>query len=475
MQIPRDAFRAYDIRGEADPPRAQITPDLARAVGAAFAGMLREHWNAAQTVVAGDLRATTPALRDALIDGIRGAGADVVNIGDAPSPLAYWAAAKLAAGERPTAAAVVTASHNPRNENGIKFIAPDALPFLPEHIAELADRVESDAPPAGARSPGGLRDWNPAPEYAASLAAEYALLAPLSVALDPGNAVAARTAPPVFTALGADIAAINLDPSQNSHTADPAEAENVRELERFVRETRSQIGFAFDGDGDRLGVVLPGGRANPHAVLALLARIHLERHPGAAVHLDVKTSRAVFDDVRAHGGNPIFGRVGHSFAKRAMSERDISLGGEASTHYYLRVDDPPHVTDDAVRTAALLANRAAVRHLPAELAAFPNVRTSPEIKIDCPDDRKFAIADLLRDELAAEHPVLAIDGVRADLSKLADGAWLLIRASNTTEALTITFEAPDADAFEQIRETARTLIAAQQLDTTRIEKIEPLE
>ena len=475
MQIPRDAFRAYDIRGDADPPRAQVTPDLARAVGAAFADMLRERWNAAQTVVAGDLRPTTPALRDALIDGIRSAGADVVNIGDAPSPLAYWAAAKLAGDERPTAAAVVTASHNPRHQNGIKFIAPDALPFLPGHITELADRVERDARAARTRAPGGLRDWNPAPVYAASLAAEYALLAPLGVALDPGNAVAARTAPPVFTALGADIAAINLDPSQSSHTADPAEAENVRELERFVRETRSQIGFAFDGDGDRLGVVTPDGRANPHAVLALLARIHLERHPGAAVHLDVKTSRAVFDDIRAHGGDPFFGRVGHSFAKRAMSERDIALGGEASTHYYLRVEDPPHVTDDAIRTAALLANRAAVRHLPAELAAFPDVRTSPEIKIDCPDDRKFAVADLLRDELAAEHPVLTVDGARADLSKLADGAWLLIRASNTTEALTITFEAPDDDAFEQVRETARTLITAQQLDATGIEKAEPLE
>ena len=475
MQIPRDAFRAYDIRGEADPPRAQITPDLARAVGAAFAGMLREHWNAAQTVVAGDLRATTPALRDALIDGIRSAGADVVNIGDAPSPLAYWAAANLAAGERPTAAAVVTASHNPRNENGIKFIAPDALPFLPEHIAELADRVESDAHPAGARVLGGLRDWKPAPEYAASLAAEYALLAPLSVALDPGNAVAARTAPPVFTALGADIAAINLDPSQNSHTADPAEAENVRELERFVRETGSQIGFAFDGDGDRLGVVLPGGRANPHAVLALLARIHLERHPGAAVHLDVKTSRAVFDDIRAHGGDPIFGRVGHSFAKRAMSERDIALGGEASTHYYLRVADPPHVTDDAVRTAALLANRAAVRHLPAELAAFPHVRTSPEIKIDCPDDRKFAIADLLRDELAAEHPVLTIDGVRAELPEIEPGTWLLIRPSNTAPVLTIVFEARTDNGFAQLRSRAAELLDRHYFATTGLQAATPLD
>ena len=472
MQIPSHVFRAYDIRGIAEGAGAEITPELARAVGAAFAAMLRERWSASQTVVAGDLRATTPRLRDALIEGIRAAGCDVVAIGDAPSPLAYWSAALLAAEERPTAAAIVTASHNPLDQNGIKLIGPDTLPFQPEQIAEIGNRA---ADPPAATVPGGLREWNPLPRYVSSLASQYALQAPLRVALDPGGAVASRTAPAAFTALGADIAAINLDPAQRSQPVDPAEAEDLRELERLVAESHSQIGFAFDGDGDRLGLALPNGRANPHAVLALLARVHLEQHPAADIHLDVKTSQAVFDDIRAHGGNPIFGRVGHSLAKRNMARQHIALGGEASTHYYLRIEDPPHITDDALRTACLLANRAALRHLPSELAAFPKVRTSPEVKISCPDDRKFKAAAALRDELAAEHPVRTVDGARADLSKLADGAWLLIRASNTTPALTITFEAPTDDAFEQVRETARTLLTAQQLDTTDIETTEPID
>ena len=472
MKIPGHVFRAYDIRGITEGADAEITPELARAVGAAFAAMLREQWGASQTVVAGDLRTTTPPLREALTEGIQAAGCDVVAIGDAPSPLAYWSAATLAAEERPTAAAIVTASHNPLDQNGIKLIGPDTLPFLPEQIAEIGKRA---AAPLTTTAKGRLREWNPLSRYVASLASQYALLAPLRVALDPGGAVASRTAPAAFTALGADIAAINLDPAQRSQPVDPAEAEDLRELERFVTESHSQIGFAFDGDGDRLGLVLPNGRANPHAVLSLLARIHLEHHPAAKIHLDVKTSQAVFDDIRAHGGNPIFGRVGHSLAKRQMAEQDIALGGEASTHYYLRVEDPPHITDDALRTAALLANRAALHHLPSELAAFPKVRTSPEIKIPCPDDRKFKAASALRDELAAEHPVQTIDGVRADLPEIAPGAWLLIRPSNTTEALTITFEAPTNDAFEQVRETARNLITAQQLDATGIETAEPLD
>ena len=471
MQIPRHVFRAYDIRGIAEGPGAEITPGLAHAVGLALAEMLRDQWRASQAVVGGDLRATTPALREALIAGIRAGGCDVVAIGDAPSPLAYWAAAKLAAEERPTAAAIVTASHNPPNQNGIKLIGPDALPFLPEQIGELGERA-AGASPALVR--GALREWNPLGEYVRSLADEYSLPAPIRVALDPGNAVPARTAPAAFTAIGADVAAINLDPSRRSHPADPAEAENMRELERFVRETHSQIGFAFDGDGDRIGLVLPNGRVDPHSVLALLARIHLEEHPGARIHVDVKTSQAVIDDIEARGGSAIMGRVGHSFAKRRMHAEGIALGGEASTHYYLGLSDPPHVTDDAVRTACLLAHRAALRHLPSEIAAIPRYCTSPEIKVACPDERKFAVVEAIREALQAEHEVLAIDGARADLSKIAPGSWLLIRASNTTEALTVTFEARTGEQFEQVRALAHNLINDQGLEAAGIRAAEPL-
>ena len=472
MKIPSHVFRAYDIRGIAEDPDAEITPELARAVGAAFAAMLREQWSASQTVVAGDLRTTTPLLREALTEGIRSAGCDIVAIGDAPSPLAYWSAATLAAEERPTAAAIVTASHNPLDQNGIKLIGPDTLPFLPDQIAEIGERA---ADPPTLTDPGQLREWNPLPRYVSSLADQYSLQAPLRVALDPGGAVASRTAPAAFTALGADIAAINLDPAQRSRPVDPAEAEDLRQLEHFVAESHSQIGFAFDGDGDRLGLVLPNGRANPHAVLALLARIHLERHPAAKIHLDVKTSQAVFDDIRAHGGNPIFGRVGHSLAKRQMAEQDIALGGEASTHYYLRVEDPPHITDDALRTAALLANRAALHHLPSELAAFPKVRTSPEIKIPCPDDRKFKAASDLRNELSAEHPVQTIDGVRADLPEIDPGSWLLIRPSNTAAVLTVVFEARTDDGFARLRSLAAELLDRHNFATTALQAATPLD
>ncbi len=474
MQIPRHVFRAYDIRGIAEGPDAEITPDLARAVGLALAAMLRDEWRASQAVVGGDLRATTPALREALIAGIRDGGCDVVAIGDVPSPLAYWAAAKLAAEEQSTAAAIVTASHNPPDENGIKLIGPDALPFLPEQIGELGGRA-ADASPAQAR--GALREWNPLGEYVRSLAAEYSLPAPIRVALDPGNAVPARTAPAAFTEIStdsADVAAINLDPSQHSHPADPAEAENVRELEQFVNDSHSQIGFAFDGDGDRLGLVLPNGRVSPHSVLALLARIHLEEHPGAQIHVDVKTSQAVINDIEAHGGSAIMGRVGHSFAKRRMHAEGIDLGGEASTHYYLGLANPPHVTDDAVRTACLLAHRAALRHLPSEIADIPRYQTSPEVKVPCEEGRKSQIMQALSRELARNRDVNTIDGIRAQLSEIEPGAWLLVRPSNTTPNLTVTFEARTIDGFKQVRVLAHDLIRAQGLGAAGIRAAEPL-
>ena len=446
--FPREIFRAYDIRGRALGADASLTPDLAMRIAMAFAEVVD---STERVVVGGDNRPSTPALQQAAIAGLLDAGLDVVDIGRAPSPLVYWATALLTQ-ERPTAGLVVTASHNPAEDNGIKLLHSDAMPFSPEEIQAVADRVGSGV--QAGPSQGNRSLWSPRTAYVRSLAASFPVRRPLRVAIDPGNGVSTVTAGPALRAIGCEVIAINDDPEEPEppHPADPQHADNVAQLAQFVADSGADLGFAFDGDGDRLGLVdARGHRATPDQVLALLAEDWLERHPRADIHIDVKTSQAVIDHVTHLGGRARFGPVGHSLGKYAMRERGIDFGGEASTHYYYRIDDPPHITDDAVRTACRIAQLASTTDLESRLDRIPRYRISPEVKIPCPDSRKHAVADTIIEDARRDWPVNDIDGARIDLSNEADGAWCLIRASNTTPVLTVLIEARTDREYEQVR------------------------
>ena len=311
-------------------------------------------------MVGGDQRRSTPALQQAAVAGLLDAGLDVVDIGRAPSPLVYWATALLTQ-ERPTAGLVVTASHNPPDENGIKLLHTDAMPLSPEEIQSVADRVASGA--VAAKRQGERRLWSPRPAYVRSLAESFRLRRPLQVAIDPGNGAATVTAAAALRAIGCEVLSINDDPEETeiAHPADPQHARNVAQLASFVSDSGADVGFAFDGDGDRLGLVDGRGRTSsrPIRFWCCLAQDWLALHPGASIHIDVKTSQS---GDRPHRRNwavgRAFGPVGHSLGKYAMRERGIGFGGEASTHYFYRVDDPPHITDDAVRTACRVAQMA---------------------------------------------------------------------------------------------------------------------
>jgi len=470
--IPREIFRAYDIRGPALGADALLTPDLAFRIALAYAEQVD---SAERIVVGGDNRPTTPALQQAAIAGLLDAGLDVVDIGRAPSPLVYWAAATLTR-ERPTPGLVVTASHNRPEDNGIKLLHSDAMPLLPEQIQAVAERVASGVSVADRQGERGL--WSPRPAYVGSLAESFRLKRPLRVAIDPGNGVAAVTAGPALRAIGCEVVAINDDPEETdpSHPADPQHAENVAELARFVSESGAELGFAFDGDGDRLGLVDGRGRrAAPDQVLALLAQDWLAQHPGASIHVDVKTSRAVVDHIEQLGGAAFFGPVGHSLGKYAMRDRGIDFGGEASTHYFYRVDDPPHYTDDAVRTACRIARIASQTSLEATLDAIPRLPISPEVKIACPDDRKHDIAAAITESARRRWPVIDIDGARIDLSAQAEGAWCVIRASNTTPYLTVLVEGRDDGGYEIAREVAAKILTEHGLDPSPLLSQPPLE
>ena len=470
--IPREIFRAYDIRGRALGADAALTPDLAFRVALAYAELVD---SAERVVVGGDNRPTTPALQQALIAGLLDAGRDVVDIGRAPSPLVYWTTALLTQ-ERPTGGVVITGSHNRAEDNGIKLLHSDVMPLLPAQIQAVADRVEAGVSIADRQGERSL--WSPRPTYVASLAESFRVRRPLQVAIDPGNGVATVTAAAALRAIGCEVIAINDDPEETepAHPADPQLAEHVAQLAAVVSDTGSELGFAFDGDGDRLGLVDGRGRrATPDQVLALLSADWLAEHPGAVIHVDVKTSQAVVDHIRALGGRARFGPVGHSLGKYAMRDEGIDFGGEGSTHYYYRVDDPPHYTDDAVRTACRIAQIASRTSLEAMLDSIPRYCISPEVKIPCSDDRKHVVAGRIAERARARWPVNEVDGVRIDLSTQARGAWCLVRASNTTPVLTVLVEGRDDSGYEAARGIAADLLDWAGLDAALLLNQPPLE
>ncbi|MDE2966437.1 MAG: hypothetical protein OXS30_02960 [Chloroflexota bacterium] len=469
--IPREIFRAYDIRGLALGADALLTPDLAIRVALAFAELVD---SAERVVVGGDHRPSTPALQQAAIAGLLDAGLDVVDIGRAPSPLVYWSTALLTQ-ERPTAGLVVTASHNRAEDNGIKLLHTDAMPLSPGEIQAVADRVASGVS-AGERQ-GERSLWSPRPAYVRSLADSFGLRRPLRVAIDPGNGVATVTAGAALRGIGCEVIAINDDPEEPEppHPADPQHAANVAELARFVSDSGADLGFAFDGDGDRLGLVDGRGRrAGPDQVLALLAQDWLSGHPRALIHVDVKTSRAVIDHIEGLGGRAVFGPVGHSLGKYAMRDGGIDFGGEASTHYFYRLDDPPHYSDDAVRTACRIAQIASGTALEPLLDSIPRYPISPEVKIACADDRKHDVAARIAEEAQGRWPTNEIDGARIDLSEQAEGSWCVIRASNTTPYLTVLVEGRDDSGYVIAQRIAAEILEGAGLDPTPLINQPPL-
>ncbi len=473
-RVPGDIFRAYDIRGRASGVNAPLTDGLAYQIGRAYAERISP---VRRAIVGGDQRSTTPSLMRAVIAGLLDGGVDVIELGRAPSPLVYWASAQQSLTQL-TGGIVITASHNPPDDNGVKLLEPGGMPLLPEAIQGIAERIARGFVDRGGDSEPGARSlWDPKPEYIRGLSQTYTLARPIRIAIDPGNGVAAVTAAAALGAIGGEVRAINDNPDEPNppHPADPQHAANVSELAAFVRDSGARIGFAFDGDGDRLGLVDGRGqRARPDQALALLAEDWITTYPGAQIQIDVKTSEAVLEHIARLGGRPVFGPVGHSLGKYAMQKRGIAFGGEASTHYFYRLDDPPHFSDDAVRTACRIAQLASRTALEPILDRLPSYPISPEVKIACPDDRKHAVAMEIVNLAQGRWSVNDIDGARIDLSTESDGAWCLIRASNTTPFLTVVVEARSEAGYEVVRRIAVDILAECGLDPSALLSQPPL-
>jgi phosphomannomutase/phosphoglucomutase len=429
-------FRAYDVRGKVD---ADIRPDVFEPIGRAYGTLVSRRGG--RTVALGmDNRLSSPPLKEAFAAGALATGVDVVDIGVNHTPLMYFATAHWGL----DGGATITGSHNPVSDNGVKMVHAGAAPLTEEEIQGLLAAIRSGdfATGRGRRTARDPRD-----DYFTAITQRVRLARPLTVVVDAGNGIAGSFAPELLRRLGCAVTELycESDGSFPNHLPDPEMEENVRDLVAKVRETRADVGIAYDGDADRVGVIDErGGRHEADLILALLARDLLTRHPGAPVVFDVKSSQVLVDDITKHGGTPVMWKTGHSHLKRKMREDGILLGGEVSGHMFFA--ENWYGVDDGILASCKFLELVSRGPQPvsAHFATLPHLVATPELKAPCPDDKKFALVDELAAQFRARYQTVEIDGVRI----LFPDGWGLVRASNTNPYLTLRFEAKSRPALD---------------------------
>jgi phosphomannomutase / phosphoglucomutase len=423
-------FRAYDVRGLVGD---DVNPEVFHQVGRAYGSLVRRRGG--RTVAVGqDNRLSSSELKEAFVTGVLSTGLDVIDIGLTPTPALYFATAhwQLDGG------ANITGSHNPIAYNGVKMVLAGAAPLSENEIQGLRGTIERGAFETGQ---GALTARSPRADYIAAIARLARPVRRLTVVVDAGNGVAGQWAPEVLRQLGCEVVELfcESDGSFPNHLPDPEEPENVRELQAKVLAVGADLGLAYDGDADRVGVIDERGRRHEaDVILALLARDLLSRQPGAKIVFDVKCSQALIDDIVAHGGVPIMWKTGHSLLKQKMREDGILLGGEVSGHMFFA--EGYYGVDDAILASAKIVEIASGRVKPvsALFDSVPHRCATPELKAPCPDAEKFRIIDELVRDLSGRYETIDIDGARV---LFPGGGWGLVRASNTNPYLTLRFEA----------------------------------
>ena len=441
-------FRAYDIRGVVG---QSLSADVARAIGQAIGSLMHEK-GLRKIVVGRDGRLSGPELAGALIEGLRSTGADVLDIGLAPTPLVYFAAAQEPGGS----CVAVTGSHNPPDYNGFKIVVGGET-LSGDTIADLYQRIASGRLHRAA-TPGNLDSREMSPDYILRVASDIQLARPLKVVVDAGNGAAGELGPKVLEAIGAEVIPLfcEIDGNFPNHHPDPSEPHNLEDLKREVAASGADIGLAFDGDGDRLGVITPAGEnIFPDRLLMLFAADVLERQPGAVIVYDVKCTGALMPFVLRHGGSPLMWKTGHSLIKAKMRETEAELAGEMSGHFFFK--ERWYGFDDGIYSAARLLEILAARDEDADAVfdEIPNGTSTPEIKIPVDDPHAFVARFAAEGDFEGARST-TIDGLRADWP---DG-WGLVRASNTTPILVLRFEAEDVDALTRIQHAFRERLVA---------------
>ena len=449
-------LRAYDIRGIVGKTLSEAD---ATAIGRAFGTAICRD-GGRRVCVGYDGRLHSPALEAALVDGLERAGAAVMRVGLGPTPMLYFAVQFFGA----DAGIMVSGSHNPPDYNGFKLLTA-AGAFHGEDIQRLGRIAAEGAFASGA----GTSEHRPALEpYVERIAADFDGARPLKIAWDAGNGAAGEAMrmlcgrlPGVHVLLNEEI-----DGTFPAHHPDPAVEDNLRQLVRSVAEQGCELGIAFDGDGDRLGVVDGEGRILwGDQILMLLARDILGRLPGATVIADVKASQALFDEIARLGGVPLMWRTGHSLIKDKMAETGAALAGEMSGHIFIA--DGYYGYDDALYAAVrLLGFLSRQERTLAEIRdRLPATIATPELRFRCPDARKFAVVEDVRRRLRREGAEMSeVDGVRVR----TDDGWWLLRASNTEDALVARCEAADEDGLARLRASLMRLLDGSGIDAGEV-------
>ncbi len=433
-------FRAYDIRGVAE---RDLTDTLVHGLGRAFATQLQREGRKPVVAVGWDARLSSPRLRDALRAGLHASGCDTVSVGMVPTPLLYFAVHQLDVG----GGIMVTGSHNPAPDNGFKMmlghdsVHGDAITRLRERIA-AADFASG----AGSDHSHPIR-----PEYEAWVRGNISLgPRKLRLAIDAGNGPTGPIVPGLLTALGCEVHGLYCEPDGRfpNHHPDPTVAENLVDLQAAVRTHGVDLGVAYDGDGDRIGVVDERGTIIwGDRLMVVLSRALLAEVPGATIVGEVKCSQTLFDDIEARGGRPIMSKVGHSLIKARMKAEGALLAGEMSGHIFYK--HRYFGFDDATYATCRLLEILSRTDVPLSqlLSDLPETCSTPELRLPCPDAVKFAVVDAVRAHFQQTHTVIDIDGARV----LFDGGWGLVRASNTGPVLVLRCEATSDDRLATIR------------------------
>jgi phosphomannomutase/phosphoglucomutase len=452
--VPPGIFRAYDIRGVLG---SELNATVATLIGQAI-GSAMQAQGLRDVVVGRDGRLSGPELADSLIQGLRLAGCDVIDIGLAPTPVVYFASYHLRAGS----CVAVTGSHNPPDYNGFKIVIGGET-LSGAAITDLYTRIQ-EGRLQRAETLGGLQQREVIDEYILRIADDVQLDRPLKVVADAGNGVAGAVAPQLLEAIGADVIPLycDVDGSFPNHHPDPSEPDNLEGLIQTVKRFDADIGVAFDGDGDRLGVVTRDGKViYADRLLMLFAADVLMRNPGAMVIYDVKCTGKLSDYILRHGGSPMMWKTGHSLVKAKMRETDAELAGEMSGHFFFK--ERWYGFDDGLYAMARLLEILAQREEdPAEvLNALPDAVSTPELKVAVEAGTQHAQVALIAAAVQAQAQVegspfagarlATIDGLRVDFN---DG-WGLVRASNTTPVLVLRFEANDEAGLKRIQELFR--------------------
>jgi phosphomannomutase/phosphoglucomutase len=456
MNVPASIFKAYDIRGIID---ETLNPQIARAIGQAFGSQMRD-LGETDIVIGRDGRLSGPVLIEALTEGLLSTGINVIDLGMVATPMVYFATHQTIGSCQPKSGIMITGSHNPPNYNGFKMVLGESA-IYGDQIQGLRQQIEADDFRQGS---GKRSSFNIFPQYLQTIVGDVRLARPMKIAVDCGNGVGGAFAGELFRALGCEVQELfcEVDGHFPNHHPDPAHLENLQDLVRNLATTSNELGLAFDGDADRLGVVTKDGEVIfPDRQMMLFAKDVLRRNPKGQIIYDVKCTRNLAPWIREHGGEPLMWKTGHSLVKAKLKETGAPLAGEMSGHIFFK--DRWFGFDDGLYTGARLLEILSHFDNPSTvLNALPNAICTPELQLPCAEGESFVLLEKIKanPKFPSSQSINTIDGVRVEY---ADG-FGLARPSNTTPIVVLRFEADSEEAIQRIQQEFKAALLAVKPD-----------